>query len=332
MTWGGSLISLNSSGRSVDPYLGKPRDWVMGLQAVLPTGEIVETGTHGLRRPCGFDLTQFLIGGQCLFGVVTNVRLRLFPTPRQIIGALVHFPSLKALGEGVGSVYQSRAPYPRLMEVLDKTFLETMSFDGDKPAGMLMVGTDGDAPGEAEWKLDELIKVLRQEGATEAEKVSQERWQEMLEFREAGLSKLNPRGLILLTGEVLNCPLDKLPQALEDAHQLQQRLVAAHPGLLGYINGHIGAGSFHPAFAAPAAWGYDRLRVVVTEIRDEFLKFKLTQSATIGEQGIFPEHRGWYLGYNGQLHLNALLAVKKALDPNEVLNPLRLSDMRDGQH
>ena len=89
--------------------------------------------------------------------------------------------------------------------------------------------------------------------------------------------------------------------------------------------GHIGGGNFHPFFAAPAGLGYDRLRQIAMEIREEILEYKLASGATTGEQGLFPGHREWFMRSHGPEHWNVLQAVKKAMDPNNVLNPLRLT-------
>ena len=329
VTWVGSLVSLNSSGRSVDPYIGKPRDYVIGLEGVLPTGEIINTGTTAPRGVCGFDVGQLLIGGQCLFGVVTDVRLRLIPAAREIKGALVQYPSLRVLGEAVGSVYRSRAPYPRLMELMDRNFLEVLGFDGPRPPAAQLVAVDGNAPGEADWKLGETIRVLEEAGATESYRATSEEWQNLIDFREGLLTQMNPKGLILLTSEVMDCPLDVLPDALEGMHELQARMAATYPDIQPVLFGHIGAGSCHPTFIAPVSWGYQRIREIAKIVRDQVLEFKLSYGATIGEQGIFPEHRGWFLGSDGDVSWKALLAVKGALDPNNILNPLRLTDMQD---
>ena len=325
VTWAGSLVSLNTSGRSVDPNWGKPRDYVMGLQAVLPTGEIVETGSKGIRASCGFDLGQLLIGAQCLFGVITQIRLRLVPATREVAGAVVRFPSLKAVGEGVKAMYTSRAPYPLRMELMDRKFLDLMEFDGPRPQGLVLLEADGDAPGEAGRKLGEIIKVLEDAAAAEAHKPDAEEWQRLLDFRESTISKLIPKGLLLLVGEVMDCPLDILPGALEDIRRMQERIEGRYPGLTGYIVGHIGGGNFHPFFAVPVELGYDRLRQIATEIREEILEYKLASGATTGEQGLFPGHREWFLRSHSPEHWNVLQAIKKAMDPNNVLNPLRLT-------
>ena len=325
VSWVGSLISLNTSGRLVDPYSGKPRDYVMGLEAVLPTGEIVTTGTKGIRGVCGFDLGQLLIGGQCLFGVITNARLRLVPLPAETRGAVVQYPSLRAVGEAVGSLYRSRAPYPRLMELMDRNYLDVLDFDGPRAAALQLVSTDGDAPGEADWKLDEILGVLKGAGATESHKTSSEEWQKLLGFREGLLKGLGDRGLILLATETVDCPIDLLPDALEGIYDLQKQIAAVFT-VRPVIFGHIGAGSCHPSFVAPASLGYERIRDMAKAIREQVLELKLSYGATVGEQGIFPEHRDWFVRHNGTVHLNALGAIKSALDPNNILNPMRLDD------
>jgi len=65
----GGVISNNTSGHTIDSCLGKPREYVLGLEVVLPTGEVIETGTRSLRRPAGTDLTQYFVGGDGLLGI-----------------------------------------------------------------------------------------------------------------------------------------------------------------------------------------------------------------------------------------------------------------------
>ena len=73
----GGGVSINTIGHMVDICLGKIIDYVMGVEVVLPNGEIVETGTRSIRRPAGIDYTRFFVGMEGLFGVITKVRMRL---------------------------------------------------------------------------------------------------------------------------------------------------------------------------------------------------------------------------------------------------------------
>lgn len=95
----GGLIANNTSAHIVDASIGKPGDYVLGLEAVLPTGEIIETGTKGLTRPAGIDLTKLFVGGDGLLGVVTKIRIRLVPVFERAYGVAV-YPDLQSLAKG----------------------------------------------------------------------------------------------------------------------------------------------------------------------------------------------------------------------------------------
>ena len=82
----GGVISNNTSAHVVDPRMGKPKDYILGVEAVTATGEILDVGTKSLRRPAGLDLTQLFVGGDGLFGVITSVRMRLEPLPKYSYG------------------------------------------------------------------------------------------------------------------------------------------------------------------------------------------------------------------------------------------------------
>lgn len=78
----GGVVSVNTSAHIVDAALGKPGDFVLGLEVVLPTGEILHTGTESLRRPAGTELTRLFVGSEGLLDVKTMVRMRLIPLPK----------------------------------------------------------------------------------------------------------------------------------------------------------------------------------------------------------------------------------------------------------
>lgn len=119
----GGLISNNTSGHLTDPYTGKPGDYVHGLDVVLPTGEIIETGTVGLRRPAGTDLTKFFVGGDGLLGVIVKIRMRLLPLLPRAYGVAV-FEDLEALAKGVQRMYLEKRPAPIFMEFMSKTIAD----------------------------------------------------------------------------------------------------------------------------------------------------------------------------------------------------------------
>jgi FAD/FMN-containing dehydrogenase len=324
VTWG-SLVGMNTSGQLVDAAYGKPGDYVLGLEVVLPDGTLIETGTRTLRKPCGPDLTRLFAGGQALFGVITRLRLRLVHAPREKAWGTATFDSLRSLGEAVVASYHQGAPLPRVYDFMDGRYMEfSRAFgSGPLPAGMLLLEMDGDAPGSAEWKLEHLFGILRAHGAVRTERIDREQWDHLAEVRYRMWPDFKQRGILLLVGEVIDSPLAELPAVLEEARALQQSFVERYAGIQCFFWGHIGSQSFHPAFAAPVAWPYEQLVAVATEIRAELLDLKLRRQASVGEQGIFPEHVEWFRRRYGEPSYALLQRIKAAFDPKGLFNPGR---------
>lgn len=77
----GGFVSVNTSAHAVDAAIFKPGDYVLGLEVVLPTGEILQTGTESTRKAAGIEATKFFVGSEGLWCVITKIRMRLIPLP-----------------------------------------------------------------------------------------------------------------------------------------------------------------------------------------------------------------------------------------------------------
>ena len=115
----GGIISVNTSAHAVDAALGKPGDYVLGLEVVLPTGEILQTGTESLRKPAGIEPTKFLIGSEGLLCVVTMVRMRLIPMPF-FQNIVAFYESSDGILDTVMEMYRQNVPPPMFFEFLDE--------------------------------------------------------------------------------------------------------------------------------------------------------------------------------------------------------------------
>ena len=324
VTWGG-LVSLNTSGRSVDSYWGKPGDYLMGLEVVLPTGEIVQTGTRSHRRPCGVDLTRLFTGFQAMAGTITNLRLRLVPTPRNTSWGVAYVPTVEAAGRTVAQLYRQGLPPPRLMELMDDPFLELGGMANAAHNAVILIRTDGFTSVEAEAKLDAILEVARGQGAEKAEQVTEEEFQQFVEFRNVGekADLIKDLGLFPLFGGVMDGPLDAMAPCMEANGRMLKDLCDANPGLYGVRIGHIGGGTFHPVFFAPQSWEFERLLQLASEMRGHMLRLQLEFGCTTGEQGIFPQHYEWFHQYYGPEYASAVSRIRDALDPQHILNDAR---------
>ncbi|MEM0201405.1 MAG: FAD-binding oxidoreductase, partial [Candidatus Micrarchaeaceae archaeon] len=169
----GGLISNNTSGHLTDPYTGKPADYVLGLEVVLPTGEIIETGTVGLRKPAGTDLTKWFAGSDGILGFIYKIRMRLLPLLEKAYGMAI-FQDLKHLAKGVQRMYLDRRQLPIFMEFMSKTIAD-IGFEVkglEKPVGpVLLLVAEGYTTEEASKKIDRLIESFKSENAMEARRV-----------------------------------------------------------------------------------------------------------------------------------------------------------------
>ena len=327
VTWGG-LVSLNTSGRSVDPHWGKPGDYLMGLEVVLPTGEILQTGTRSHRRPCGVDLTWLFTGFQALVGAITNLRLRLVPTPRNICWGMALVPTVEAAGETVAQLYRKGVPPPRLLELMDQQFLELGGLTNESQSAVILIGTDGWTSTEAEAKLDAVFQVAREQGAVEATQLTADEFERFMGFRKVGEKEdlIKELGLFPLFGGVMDGPLDAMVPCMQSAGRLLKEVCDANPGLYGVRIGHIGGGTFHPVFFAPQSWEFERLQSLAAEMRRRMLSLQLEFGCTTGEQGVFPQHYEWFHRYYGAEYASVVSRIKDALDPQHILNDARFKE------
>ena len=183
----GGVVSNNTSGHITDAVIGKPGDYILGLEVVLPTGEIIETGTKGYRRPAGTDLGKFFVGGDGLLGIVTRVRIRLVPKLKEAYGYAI-FSDNEALGRSVQRAFWENRPIPLLMEFVSKETAEAgFKIKGltPPPGPILLMMAVGSTQEEANYKIKELMKSIHSENPIDAyQVVDMDEWRKLMSIRE----------------------------------------------------------------------------------------------------------------------------------------------------
>jgi len=183
---------------------------------------------------------------------------------------------------------------------------------------------DGEAPGSARWKLNTIFDVLRTKGATETKLMEQSEWDNLSRIRYSHQDRLGDQERLLLMGEVIDCPLSKLTEVLVETRDFQEDFCKQINGLGAYYFGHIGALSFHPAFSAPIDWPYEKHKSISQEIRRNLLEIKIKHHGSVSEQGMFPEHKDWFMCTYGEKNYELICKIKSIFDPMDLYNPGRL--------
>lgn len=319
----GGLISNNTSAHIIDAAIGKPSDYVLGLEVVLPTGEIIETGTRGLRRPAGTDLTKYFVGGDGILGVIVNIRMRLVPAYREAYSVAV-FRDLRSLARAVQRVYRDRAPLPLFMEFMAKETAEIgYRVKGlEPPAGPVLLSMSvGATQDEADYKMEGILAAIGKEGPLSAEMIrDHEEWHKVLATREViapYVMQLTKSQLV--TSEIV-ANLAQLEEAIEEAQRLHEGIPVLEE-CQRILYGHIGGLTIHAAYLLPPHWDDDKLREAVSAVFRREAELNAKYGTCGGEWGQFSKRQPFFVLRYGQEAYELIKRIKAAFDPNNILNP-----------
>ncbi len=319
----GGNIATNAGGPRCLKY-GVTRSYVLGLEVVLANGEILRTGGRLHKNKTGFDLIGIFTGSEGLLGVVTEATLRIIPKPASRAMLAAVFPEFSMAAAAVQAILNS-GHLPSALEITDTFTLAAArrKLGADVfPEGNahLIVEIDG-RPAAVLSELEELYQKLVELGATFIERAPDEAaceriWKLRREFsfslRDTGLTKLN---------EDIVVPRSKLVELVGFARKLE-----AETGISVACFGHAGDGNIHtnlmvkdytdPAIRAKADAALDLL---FTWILDQ-------GGAITGEHGVGIAKKPWINQALGDVSMGTHRSLKKALDPNGILNPGKFLD------
>jgi len=319
----GGLTSNNSSGHVIDAAVGKISDYIHGLEVVLPTGEIMETGTKGMRRPAGTDLTKYFVGGDGLFGVITKIRYRLVPLPKQAYGIAI-FKDLKPIARGVKRTYLEKAPAPLFMEFMDHN-VSTIAYklkDMEPPPGPIIffVGL-GEDEEIAQKKMNRVLDVFKGESPIEAYQIADlVEWKKLWSAREVIAPYLMKANEGLFVTSELVSSLAKLEEAMEEGSRYQEGIPDLKD-MTNYYFGHIGALTMHPCFILSPKLEEEKLRRIVNMMFQKEKEFNLKYNTCGGEWGQFSKRKDFFVERYGELAYELVKKMKAVFDPNNILNP-----------
>jgi glycolate oxidase len=319
----GGLVANNTSGHVIDTSIGKPGDYVYGLEVILPNGEIIETGTMGLRRPAGVNLTNFFVGSDGLYGIITKIRMRLLPPVHKAYGVVI-FNDLVSMAKGVQRMYREMCPAPLFMEFMDqksaKIGYELKGLDPPKGSVIFFVSI-GNSQEEASHKITQILKSFVAENPDEVLKVEDlDLWEKLWSAREViGSNLMQKDGYQWSAAEIVS-NLKDLPECMEEVQHFNKGLPILSQLEL-FLFGHIGGLTFHPGVLIPRQWDNERKRMAVDERFQKEMELNLKYGTCGGEWGQFAKRTSFFIKRYGQESYDLVKKMKNLLDPNNILNP-----------
>ncbi len=316
----GGTVATGAGGLRALKY-GVTRDYVLGLETVLGTGETIRCGGRLVKDAAGYDLLRLLCGSEGTLGVITELTLRLVPAPEASGVGLAYFDSLADAGRAVTRTLAGGV-LPATLEFLDRTCLQTVeAYAGiglRVDAGALLVfGQDG-SPETVARDLERIAAACRESGAIEVRVAAdQAEAERVLEARRAALPSLSRLGPLTIL-EDATVPRSRLAEMVERI----EAIAAKHRLVIGTF-GHAGDGNLHPTCVVDPADG-DALERVHLAF-DEIFRAALELGGTItGEHGVGLAKRPYLEARLGAEQVELLRRIKAAFDPAGILNPGKL--------
>jgi len=315
-TLGGNVAECAGGPRGAK--YGVTRDYVLGLEVVMPTGEIIQTGARTMKSVAGLDLTRLMVGSEGTLGIVTRIILRLLALPPAKKTLMAIFPDLNSASETVAQVFMA-GMVPATLELLDKTFIRAIEayrqigLPTDAEA-ILLIEVDGE-PEALDRQAQRIAEICMNQGATRTQVAKDAAEAEELWIARrsafASVSRIKPT----IIGEDATVPRDKIPQAVREI-----QAIAARHQLTIAVLGHAGDGNLHPTILADER-DPDEMRRVDLAV-DELFRSMLALGGTLtGEHGIGRMKSPYLHLETGNAALAVMRTIKRALDPRNVLNP-----------
>ena len=317
----GGMAATGASGTNAVRY-GTMKDFILGFEVVLASGEVIRTGTRARKSSSGYDLTRLLVGSEGTLGVFTELTVRLVGLPQSVLGAVVTFPDISSAVQSAVSVIQAGIPVAR-MELIDPPAIRAVNAHKGlalTEAPTLFLEFHGNEAGVLEdARLTQ--ELCEANGGTGfAHSLNPEERKQLWEARHQmwfALKAAYPGKHAFPTDVAV--PISKLPESIAHATGLLEA-----NNLIGPLVGHVGDGNYHLQIVADRhnSDEWNRAKAVNEAIIQKAIE--LGGTAT-GEHGVGIGKRKFMPLEHGAA-LETMRAIKRALDPQGIMNPGKLVD------
>jgi glycolate oxidase len=318
----GGMASTNAHGMRAVKY-GPTSAWVLGLEVVLPDGQVIETGSVGSRAKqssAGLELTKLIVGAEGTLGVVTRLRLKLMAIPPARAIVLGLFDALDEAGQAVQAVFAAGVS-PSAIEILDERCIQAINLycpamNLPRVEALILFEVDGNPPG-VRWDAERISEVIgpfaqRSEWSDEPGRINA-LW-EARSVVGAAVGTLRPGSNRAYCGEDICVPVARIPETLRAIQDISARHripIATY--------GHIGGGGLHPGHLIDGRDPDEIQRVLL--VADEIHHLALRMGGTTtGEHGVGVA-RAPYMAQEHGPALEVMWRLKQALDPHNIMNP-----------
>ena len=318
----GGNVAENSGGLRGLKY-GITRNYVMGLQLVLPDGELMFTGNKCVKDVAGYSLKDLFIGSEGTLGVITQVLLKLIPKPAAKKTMVATFSQMDAAAQTVSDIIAAKI-IPCTLEFLDRTTIHCVEAYAKiglplDCEALLLMETDGH-PAQVDDEARQMADIARKNGSMEVRLAKDDAEANKLASARrsafSALARVAPT-TILEDATVPRSELARMVRFVEEIARKYKLRIGTF--------GHMGDGNLHPTFLTDERNHEEmhRIEEAFHEIFDEAIRLGGTIT---GEHGVGMAKKGFLPKFMGQAQMRVMRELRRSLDPKGILNPGKMFD------
>ena len=314
-TMGGSVAECSGGLRGLK--YGVTKHYIMGLEVVLADGRVMTCGGKTVKNVSGYDMVKLFVGSEGTLGIATKIICKLIPAPEARKTATATFPTIDDAAKAVAGIIKSKV-IPATLEIMDNVTIKTvenylhLGLPTDAEA-ILVIEVDG-IPEVVEKEAQAVARVCRANNGDLKIAANDEERDGLLAARRAALpalAQLSPTTVL----EDATVPRSKVPDMIRAISDIAEKYNLT----IGSF-GHAGDGNLHPTIITDESNTEEMGRVHLA-VDDIFAAAIRLGGTLTGEHGIGIAKQKYLLSEFGEVGLDVLKSVKRALDPKNILNP-----------
>ncbi len=324
----GGNVAENAGGARAIKY-GVTSRYVLGLEVVTPTGKIIELGGKLVKDVSGYNMVQLMVGSEGTLGIFTKITLRLMPLPRAQVDLLCLFETTEEALEVVPKIVTSSGVVPTAIEFMDASSIKASceylneSIPYQQAGAMLLITVDGADERQVEREYESIgqlcldagaIEVYVADNATTSERI----WKVRRNIGEAYnviSRRQSPEDIVVP------------PAAIGTMIAMMKKLSDKYDVMIPCF-GHAADGNIHARIVSQPEWSDEKWHETLPRILDELYRLTAEVEGRIsGEHGIGHKRKKYLPCVVSENYIDMLRAIKKAMDPNNILNPGKIFDL-----
>jgi len=324
---GGNLAENAGGGRAVK--YGVTGRYIMGIEMVTPEGEIIELGGKRVKDVVGYDLVKLMVGSEGTLGIFTKIIIKLLPLPTERVDLLVPFKDPETAIKMVPEIMTNGRIIPTAIEFMDKRSFEASykylneHFSHQDAGAMLLIEVDGNNMEQLQKEYETIGELCQENGALEVyvadNHTTIERvWRVRRNIAEAFKVYSPVQSL-----EDIVVPVASIPKILKDLEQIAEKYNVLIP-----TYGHAGDGNLHATVVKKPEMDMEEWETTLDKVLEAIYNKTFSYGGTIsGEHGIGHKRKKYLNNCLEPAALELMRRIKKAFDPNNILNPGKIVDV-----